>query len=160
MWLKTLLVGGAVALSLLGLAVLVWRGDLLVSPDEKVDSAALQTVRQIGAVQAEDSIESDYDVRWAEGFEIINTFVVDVGEAKTGAAIGKAASRLRGHGWVLYSQDPTAVMMKSAKWSAVLDIIPFDPEALRYHPKIRATLQARMKSMGSPVIISVSVDRS
>lgn len=133
--------------------LLAFRGGLFSAPVPRVPPAALDDVRRIGIVQAEDSIEDSYD----DDVEITNTFVIDVGSASNNEAIDKAANLLGGRGWEILGKSQTGAAMKSAKWNASLSVDPFDPASLRYHPNILKALQGKSARAEAFAIVRVNV---
>ncbi|MEU7746098.1 hypothetical protein [Nonomuraea sp. NPDC049158] len=133
--------------------ILAFRSGLFSAPIPQVSPAALDDVRRIGIVQAEDSIEDGYD----DDVEITNTFVIDVGSTSNKEAIDKTADLLSGRGWEILGKSPTGAAMKSAKWAASLSVDSFDPASLRYHPKILKALQGKSVRAEAFAIVRVNV---
>ncbi|MFI7700343.1 hypothetical protein [Nonomuraea sp. NPDC049480] len=132
---------------------LALRGELFPAPPRQVTPAALNDVRSIGVVQAEDSREISYDGE----FEITNTFVIDVGSASAKEVVGKVVSRLRERGWETIAKKETGAVMKSAKWKALVAVDPFYLEALQHHPGILQTLNGKSVNTDAYAIVRVDV---
>ncbi|MEV3987205.1 hypothetical protein [Nonomuraea sp. NPDC049758] len=120
----------------------------------QVTPAALDEVRSIGTVQAESAVEIDMD----DTTDIMNTFVIDVGEASANAATGRSAKLLQKLGWeVMGEQRPWFVTMKSTKLGALLTIDSFQAVHLASHPGMADTLKNGSIETDTSVIVKVEV---
>ncbi|MEU4410164.1 hypothetical protein AB0F88_37125 [Streptosporangium sp. NPDC023963] len=112
----------------------------MLSPSTlRVPAAALDSVREIGKVEAEISIENERN----NSIQIENLLVIDVEASSDREALDKAVNFLSARNWRIAGENrPVIVSLKSTDWQNTnLTLRPFNPMYFEDHPNVLETLK-------------------
>lgn len=151
MWIRALLAGLLIAVTLLSVSVLVFRAGLFATPVYQVHPAALDEARSVGMVQAEGRLQVDYDGEP----EIINKLVIDVGGVSFRERADRVTSFFLDRGWEIVARNQVGVAMKSGKWNAFLTVDSFDSHALQHYPDVLEAVKSKAVKTEELVVVTV-----
>ncbi|WP_329087696.1 MULTISPECIES: hypothetical protein [unclassified Streptosporangium] len=119
--------------------ILLGSGCMLSPSTLRVPAAALDSVRGIGKVEAEISIENERN----NSIQIENLLVIDVKASSDREALDKAVNFLSDRNWRITGENrPVIVSLESTDWQNTnLTLRPFNPMYFEDHPNVLETLK-------------------